>query len=270
MSFADRLRAAQAFDPRRFLLFAVAGQHCGWIRHDFAQHLKRWPDVFIVTAETVTLVDKLDTSEIRSAAIAPILISLRDAGVIAGWRDESYLVAAEFGGPPLFTIERAAALAFGIRTRGAHLNGTVGRGADCRMWIARRAANKAIDPSLLDNLVGGGVGLGFNPLQTIVKECDEEAGLSPELAERVQARSTVIMRHEVPQGMHWEMLHTFDLELEEAFVPRNRDGEVAEFRLLPIADVRRLVRDTNEFTLDAALVVIDFLFRHGLAEVERA
>jgi 8-oxo-dGTP pyrophosphatase MutT (NUDIX family) len=270
VSFADRVRAAQNFDARRFLPFRVAGSHCGWVRHAFAQHLLRWPGVFAVSAEAVALADTLDSPDARSAALAPILLKLRDMGAITGWRGENYPVAADFGGPPLLTIERAAARPFGIRTRGAHLNGYVGRGEHCRMWIARRAASKPIDPSLLDNLVGGGVGLGFDPEQTLLKECGEEAGIPSDLAKRALAKSSVVLRREVPEGVHWETLYNFDLELDERFSPDNRDGEVAGFQLLPIAEVRRLVRDTAELTVDAALVVIDFLLRHDLSAASAA
>jgi 8-oxo-dGTP pyrophosphatase MutT (NUDIX family) len=264
VSFADRIHAARNFDSRRFLPFRIAGGLCGWIRPAFAKNLERWPEVFAITTEGVTLADKLDTPAARSAALAPILLALRDESLVTGWRDEAYPVAADFGMPPLLTIERAAARAFGIRTRGAHLNGAVGRGADCRMWIARRAATKPIDPSLLDNLVGGGVGLGLSPEQTIIKECHEEAGIPVSLAKRAIAKSAVSLQREVAEGMHWETLTIFDLELDAGFRPDNRDGEVAEFQLLPIDEVRRLVRDTSELTVDAALVILDFLLRNDL------
>jgi 8-oxo-dGTP pyrophosphatase MutT (NUDIX family) len=267
VSFADRIRAAQEFDARRCLPFRIAAAHCGWLRHAFASELKRWPEVFAVAADAVAILDNLDTPIKRSAALPPVLLTLRDEGAIIGWRDEAYAVAAEFDGPPLLTIERAAAHPFGVRTHAAHLNGYVGAGRDCRMWIARRAATKSIEPSMLDTLVGGGIGAGFTPRQTLLKECDEEAGMTLALAQHAKPGSNLISMHEVADGVHWEMLHAFDLDVGEDFEPENRDGEVAEFHLLPIAEICRLVRDTAEFTADAALVILDFLLRHDLADV---
>ena len=49
---------------------------------------------------------------------------------------------------------------------------------------------------------------------------------------------------------------------------RNGDGEVAEFILLPVAEVARLVAQTDEFKLNCNLVVIDFLVRHGIINPE--
>jgi 8-oxo-dGTP pyrophosphatase MutT (NUDIX family) len=265
VSYLDRVLAARDFDRRRFRPFGVEGRHCGWLRPAFASRLLRWPEVFAVSPNRVEIAHSLATPAARSEAVAPVLRVLRDEGVIAGWRNETYPVAADVGDPPLLMIERAAARAFGIRTRGAHLNGVIGSGTRCRMWIARRATTKPIDPAMLDNLVGGGVALGLSPLDTIVKECGEEAGIPPELAQRAEPGNTVSLLREVPEGVQWETLYTFDLELPDYFQPVNRDGEVAEFRLLPIRKVRHLVRDSAAFTVDAALVIVDFLLRHQMS-----
>jgi len=265
VSYLDRIHAARDFDRRRFLPFGVDGRHCGWMRPEFARLLRRWPEVFSLQPDRVEIARSLATPLSRSEAVAPVLRTLRDNGVIAGWRDETYPVAADFGDPPLFTIERAAARAFGIRTRGAHLNGVIGAGDRCRMWVARRAATKAIDPAMLDNLAAGGVAQGFSPLETIIMECAEEAGIPHELAQLVEPRHTVSLLREVPEGVQWESLYTFDLKLPEHFQPVNLDGEVAEFQLLPIREVRHLVRDSTEFTVDAALVIVDFLLRHQMS-----
>ena len=50
--------------------------------------------------------------------------------------------------------------------------------------VARRAADKRLDPGKLDHLVGGGVAAGMGFADTLAKEAEEEAGLPPELAAR--------------------------------------------------------------------------------------
>jgi hypothetical protein len=59
------------------------------------------------------------------------------------------------------------------------------------------------------------------------------------------------------------VLYCYDLEVPADFVPRNTDGEVESFHLLPLDEVARLVAQTDEFKLNCNLVVIDFLIRHG-------
>ena len=89
--------------------------------------------------------------------MADVARALADDHRLTAWRNECYAVANEFGALPWFELERAAARYFGVRTYAAHVNGLIRlRNGDVAMWIARRSAAKAIDPGMLDNLVGGG------------------------------------------------------------------------------------------------------------------
>src|SRR6185437_7257729 len=92
---------------------------------------------------------------------------------------------------PLFLIERGAARYFGVRTWAAHVNGIVHREAGAQMWLARRSRQKAVDPGLLDNLVGGGIAAGFRVDQTVVKEAWEEAGIPAPLARAARPASYI-------------------------------------------------------------------------------
>jgi hypothetical protein len=59
------------------------------------------------------------------------------------------------------------------------------------------------------------------------------------------------------------VIHVYDLELPAAFVPRNQDGEVSELRKISFEEAIRRIRDTEELTLDAALVARDYFSRRG-------
>ncbi len=59
------------------------------------------------------------------------------------------------------------------------------------------------------------------------------------------------------------MLFLYDLRLPADFAPRNTDGEVEAFYDWPMEWVIETVRKTDEFKFNCALVVIDFLIRHG-------
>jgi 8-oxo-dGTP pyrophosphatase MutT (NUDIX family) len=82
-----------------------------------------------------------------------------------------------------FELERAAARYFGVLTHAAHVNGLVRRSDRAvAMWIARRSDTKAIDPGMLDNLVGGGIATGHTVASTVIKEAFEEAGIEASVA----------------------------------------------------------------------------------------
>jgi 8-oxo-dGTP pyrophosphatase MutT (NUDIX family) len=267
MKLLERVRAAQTFDPGKFLPFEIREARAGWIRRDLATLLRRWLDIFEIGQASVRLSAALASEPARTAALAKVTRALANDGTITGWRDETYAVRVHPHDAPLFHIERAAMRFFGLTSVATHLNGYV-RGAGGKMgsvpiWIARRSATKSIDPGLLDTLVGGGVASGQDPWNALLRECHEEAGIERVLAAKARAAGTLQVCHEVPEGLHSEILCAHDLEVPADFRPRNVDGEVSEFLcLLPAEVADRFAR--GEFTVEAGLVTLDFLVRHPL------
>ncbi len=252
-------RAAGRFDPAAHVALLCDDNRVGWLRKAYAQRLAEWPEIFKRDARGVRLAEALDDPATRTAEIGRVVAQLHAEGTIGGWRDELYAVTTAFDAPPLFHIERAAARFFGTMTYAAHANGYCGG----EMWIARRAATKPIDPGMLDNLVGGGMCAGVDPLATIVREAWEEAGVAEAIARKALAAGSFDVLREVPEGVQAETIFVFDLELPHDFVPRNQDGEVAEFRRVAFEKVKQLA-DGRSMTLDASLVAWNFLERRAL------
>jgi 8-oxo-dGTP pyrophosphatase MutT (NUDIX family) len=264
MSFVDRLQAFTAFDPAAYLPFRVDGQIIGLVRPEFAARLAPLTKAFVVTADAVGLAPELVGVEARTRAVDEALRPLVAEGVFRGWRDEPYRVAADVEDPPLFLMERAAIPRFGIRASGVHLNGYVRDGDELSMWIGRRSPGKHTAPNKLDQIVAGGRSAGMSVWGTLLKESEEEAGIAAAIASRARPAGAITYTCERREGLRRDVLYVFDLELPADFVPVNRDGEIAEFQVWPIARVLAAVRDTDDFKFNCALVVIDFLIRHGL------
>ncbi len=263
LSLLDRVRRCRQWDRRRYRPFLVGAERVGWVRHPFALRLRRFPEAFRVGEEAVSLAPGLDDFEARSAAVARVLECLRVEGLVPGWRAEAYPVAASFDARPLLRIERAAVPLFGVQGYGVHLNGYVGRGADMRLWVARRSASKPTGPGKLDHIVAGGQPVGLGLMENLVKECAEEASMPAELAGRARPAGFVSYITENPEGLRHDVLFAYDLELPAEFVPENADGEIEEFFLWPIERVAQRLADSDDFKFNVALVVIDFLVRHG-------
>jgi 8-oxo-dGTP pyrophosphatase MutT (NUDIX family) len=237
------------------------------LRH--LEALREWPDAFEllrgVDGAPRMLVLRLPAPA-RDARLAQIHARLRDDGLIVAWRDEPYPLR-DRGGGEHGLVERAASRFWGMLTLGAHCNGYVAdaAGRPTHLWIARRALTKPTDPGRLDNLVGGGVPAGQSPREAVVREGGEEAGLAPAQMAGLVAGGRVDLECDIPEGRQHERLHVFDLALPAHVVPRNLDGEVAEHRLMPVAEA--LARAAaGELTTDAALATLDFAVRHGLVE----
>jgi 8-oxo-dGTP pyrophosphatase MutT (NUDIX family) len=258
------LLAARARDSAVRVPFFVqtpAGEaEAGSVARAHLGALRRWPQALHVDDTRVTL---SAFALKRSELLATIHEALRADGLIVAWRNEPFPLFDVQGRALGVSIERAATRFWGTLTLGAHCNGYV---ADAQrrpvsMWIAQRAFNKATDPGMLDNLVGGGVPAGQSPRDTVIREAWEEAGLAPPRLSRLAAGRVLRLLRDIPEGLQREWIHVYDLELPAGLAPANQDGEVAGFTLHPLPRAMALAA-SGEMTVDASLVALDFGLRH--------
>ncbi|URI09910.1 DUF4743 domain-containing protein [Aquincola tertiaricarbonis] len=262
-------------------------RHCGHARRRFrlrgqavgsvAEH--QLPLLQTLAPDLQVTPDHLSAPWLADGAAAtawfePLNLRLRAAGAIPGWRDERFPVLplqASTGAPPLADIERAAARFWGTLTFGAHANGYLADagGRPTHLWLGRRSLTKAIDPGLLDNLIGGGVPLGQTPFETLVREGWEEAGLATPQLHVARPGRVIQLQRELPEGLQVERLHVFDIELPPGLTPANQDGEVSAYHCVPVEQALALAQ-AGEMTVDAALVTLDFALRHQLLPAAQA
>jgi len=265
MGYLDRIAACNNADFTKFLPFLIGGERFGWIARAFLHSLAPWSDLFRVSDRTVTLDPGLAAPDDRTAALAEVGESLERQGVIHGWRGELYAVKNAWEAPPTLLAERALMPYFGFRSYGVHVNGYVRRPDGLYLWIARRSEDRPNFPGLLDNTVAGGQPHGLGLMENVIKECAEEAAL-PRAVARASRAAGHITYNEQPDSVRAkpDRLYCYDLEMPDGVVPRNTDGEIAAFFLMRAEEVMTLVRETDAFKPNCAMVLIDFFLRHGL------
>ena len=264
-AIAARLTRALALPDIDYRPLFVDGIAIGLVDDARAARLARF-GVFAVDGQRVVLDPRFRTTEARSQAFAETALALRAEGALPAWRDELFAIGTRFGEPPLFVIERGAARYFGLATYAVHVNGVVHEDDAPWMWFARRSPTKDVDPGLLDNLIGGGIAAGYRVDETIVKEAFEEAGVPASLAREARAAGIVHSVKPMFDGLQRETLFVHDLVLPRDFVPANQDGEAVEHRRVDLVTAARTIAASggvDETTVDASLVVLDFLIRHG-------
>ena len=258
------IAAARKFDVARHRRFFIDETPVGWIRLDDIERLRRWPDIFTIAQDAVWLSVALDSVETRTEALGQVIRTLADEGRITGWRDETFAIRNAFDDPPMAFIERAASRLFGTMTYAVHVNGLMQNDAH-RLWIARRSHSKAVDPGMLDTLVGGGIGWGWSIEQTLIKECAEESGIPEALAKQSVPGRTLHILAEIEEGTQAEQLFVYDLPLPADFRPTAMDGEVAEHLQVTI-DQALLAIVSGRMTVDASLASLDCALRRGWLE----
>jgi 8-oxo-dGTP pyrophosphatase MutT (NUDIX family) len=192
---------------------------------------------------------------------------LRDAGFLPGYRDEAILVYGATEAQPLFRIERALLRPLGLLLRTVQLNVFVLEDRGLSIWVARRSATKAVDPGRLDCLVGGGIRGGDTPLATLLRECQEEAGIPRQLARRaipVGVIDSIAAAGDAAGAvLHRERAMLYDLKVGPDFRPELLDGEIEEAALLEAEIVNQQIA-AGYWTAEAAWAAGDLIRRLGV------
>lgn len=249
--------------PAHLLPFRIGTDQVGWVNAELARALTFFPQSVHFDGRGVALASRFRTPGMRSAALETLSHQLRDRGFLR-IRDEPFDVRASAEGPVLATLDRGAIPAFGVIGQGVHLNGLVRRNDGLHVWVGVRARDKAVAPGQLDNIVAGGIPAGMTPETCLLKEAAEEAGMPPDLARQARRTGRVSYILTNAEGLRRDVLHIFDLDLPEDFVPVPNDDEVERFELWPAARLLEAVRDTEAVKFNVNLVLIDLFLREGL------
>lgn len=232
-------------------------------------------------AARVYFVDSCSTFGQRSSTMAAIAASWKQRELfpdaLGGWRAELYTIYGPEGSTTAgsdeawglngaFALERAACALFGVGTFGIHVNGWVEdeESGDVKIWVPRRSKTKQTFPSMLDQIVAGGLTHGLSPLVCVTKECGEEASIPEELIlerGRLKAAGVITYTTRVKEGwiqpgtvptllnlisklishsnsIAWrlnfaETQYIYDLKLPPDFTPTPSDGEAESFEVHP-------------------------------------
>ena len=253
------------FAPR--LPWRIAGRQVGWVQPALHQALREFPETFTVTDGGADLSPTLETPEARTEALAATARALAPQRLLR-IRRELFDVRPDARGDSLAALDRGAVPAFGVIGQGVHLNGLVRRTDGLHVWVGVRSATKAVAPSQLDNIVAGGMPAGYDPLSCLIKEAEEEAGMPAALLDGVRPTARLDYILDAPEGLRRDILHVFDLELPEDFIPRPNDDEVERFELWPAARLLEVLREQDNIKFNVNLVLIDLFLREGLIDPE--
>ncbi|KAH7327844.1 NUDIX hydrolase domain-like protein [Stachybotrys elegans] len=234
---------------------------------------------FNETKRTIKLF-QLPTEEERTAKVSALSTYWREKQtfkLLKGWRDEPWPVYSRKG-ELLFSMERAALGLLGAMRYGVHMIAYVNDPSapyGIKIWTPKRAANKSTFPSMLDNTVAGGLMTGEDPFECIVREADEEASLPESL---VRSKATCVgtityiyvteEQHIGEDGFIYpECQWVYHLELPNNVIPKPKDGEVEEFRLDDVDQVKRDLAD-GQYKSNCAICILDFFIRRGILTEE--
>ncbi|XP_034699453.1 nudix hydrolase 20, chloroplastic-like isoform X2 [Vitis riparia] len=233
-----------------FLPFVIEDQTVGYIHKGFFDdHLKRFSNVFIFTQDNshIMLHPVLRTPNERTRAVGDVVKCLGEELIPA------ISCCITLWGTGVFLAGTCSRSLFWDKERNGQKY----------LWIGKRSQVKTTYPGMLDHLVSGGLPHGIACMENVMKECEEEAGIPRSMSKEAVPVGAVSYGDIDGYRYKRDVLFCYDLKLPEDFIPKNQDGEVESFRLIPVSQVADVVRRTHFFKANCSLVIIDFLFRHG-------
>jgi hypothetical protein len=84
-----------------------------------------------------------------------------------------------------------------------------------------------------------------------------------EIAAKAKPVGIITLLAVIRNHMRVGLQFNYDLELPDSFAPQNTDGEVEAFLLIPVSALIDRLKSADDFSYDVAVVLIDFLIRHG-------
>ncbi|KAL1917704.1 uncharacterized protein VTP21DRAFT_3538 [Calcarisporiella thermophila] len=256
-----------------------SGAILGYLHHSTIPHLSSYNSLFpegqqpfVIREKCVEFAGWVNDYKKRCDVMHRLLEYWRKEQTFAclkGWRNELYPIYGDDSHEKglAMSIERSGAYIFGIAAYGSHMNGYVRTAEGIKMWIGRRSPCKQTWPGYLDNTVGGGITCGDSPRMTIIRESEEEASIPRDVAEKSIAVGAVTYFTHDYVGLIAETIYCYDLEMPLDIEPKPCDGEVESFYLWDMDEVKKRIR-AGEFQPCSALVVIDFMIRHGIITAE--
>ncbi|KAK1777230.1 hypothetical protein QBC45DRAFT_417275 [Copromyces sp. CBS 386.78] len=227
----------------------------------------------------------------RESALAKDILGPRKKG------EQFPIVGAKFD----VGVDRSAIGLLGMVGRGAHMtvysrrvcssssssstmsdvDGQSPTGQDFLFWIPRRDRSKSTYPGKLDQAVAGGVARGETPWECIIREAVEEAGsaLTDEFVRSHAKPAGTVTWLNISDSRAGEgqeglinpgVLYVYDLELPDQginFHFQPVPGDIESWMIMNTAEVMAALK-RFEFKPSCAMVMIDFLVRHGVITEE--
>ncbi len=124
-------------------------------------------------------------------------------------------------------------------------------------------------PGKLDNMVAGGQPSNLTVAENVIKECNEEASIPKDLAQKAYPTGFISYLMEAEGNLRRHVMYVYDLIMPVNFTPRPNDGEVEAFSLIKIEEIIKILGSSpDKFKFNCNLVIIDFLIRHGFLQNE--
>ena len=259
-----------SFQKEKFIEFYINNILCGYLKEDFYTVLEQnFSYDFTRVGHKVFLSNKYSNFQEISLFfenLGNVLHSMKYLEL----RGEYMPLLSYYESKLIAKIDRRLTNYFGTLSEGIHVNGYVKTHSGLHLWISKRSP-LIIDPNCYDNMVAGGVSFGYSIVETLFKECFEEAKIPAEIVTNFTWGYKFRYTLERYAGVRNDLVHSFNIEIPHTFIPEALDGEVSNFYLMSLDEVYNLLKNNDNIKFNSFLVIASFLMNNSnfLSSVER-
>ncbi len=251
-----------SFQKEKFIEFYIHNTLCGYLKEDFCTLLEQnFSSDFTRVGHKIFLSNKYSNFQEISMFFESLGKSLHSMKYLE-LRGE-YMPLLSYNNKQLIAkIDRRLTNYFGTLSEGIHVNGYVKKPSGVHLWISKRSPF-IIDPNSYDNMVAGGVSFGYSLVETLFKECLEEANIPAEIVENFTWGYKFRYTLERYAGIRNDLVYSFNIEIPQNFIPEALDGEVSNFYLMSLEEVYNLLKTNDNIKFNSFLVIASFLLNNS-------
>jgi 8-oxo-dGTP pyrophosphatase MutT (NUDIX family) len=216
----------------------------------------------------------VDDLEERSRRVNVTLQDAHQAGKLQrwkGWTQESFAVDSP-GGERVLNMHLLGADILGAVVSGVTLIAWTRTDEGRQYWLQKRSQVKVHHPGKLDTTASGGIQLNERPIDAMVREAAEEAGIPEDFAKANLICCDTIsyhiaVNHDGSPGSCPHVQYTYEIELHPGMAPRPCDNEVDNFVKMSECEVREALFG-DEFKITVGAIWLGHFCRHGILKPE--
>jgi len=264
LSLLKKIKELNNFkDKGNFIKLICCEDHIGFVHKKVAKLLLESKLEYFLKNNNILL--KEQKKKLLNITLNNTCELLYKKNIVSQITNEKFPCVSALGKKEYFVLERSLVEFLGIRGYGVHLTAYVKSNNDIKLWIPRRAKDKKIEPNKLDNTVAGGISAGETVKTALFREGEEEASFKKSILNKAINTGTISYAWRNKKlALRRDTLFLYDLEITNKTFPKNKDGELIEFKLYGWKKVLETIVKTNEFKKNSGLVLINFLIRRGL------
>ncbi len=247
-------------DLSSYFLLKINDRYVGYIKSNIKNFiLEYFSDFFMENNNEIISKYSNISFDASTKLFQNISNTLLNHKIIPYLRNEYILVTDFTLSNKIMKVDRSIGHLFGFIGCGIHVNVFVKKEKEYFLWVSKRG-NTKVEPFKLDSSFAGAISYGYSAMDTVIKEGKEEASLDQNITSQATYSASLAYMIEKYGGLRNDIMHIFNLEVDEKVILKPYDNEAEDFYLWNCNDLQKhLIFNLEDYKYNSALSIFKFL-----------